>query len=569
MARSADLEFRIDANVTGIPAVQQVHSKLKSLEGQMTRSTRAVNQYGGSVTDAQRRTRRFAMGALQQAGFQIGDYAVQVANGTSKMQAFGQQGSQLLGIFGPIGALAGAAVAIFSAFSIAATRSGASVGEMGAALGVLQEPLSAVATKVASLRDMFGGSFKVMVQNIDTALIAVGLFAAYMGGKYVASLALASSATVTFTGVMYGLGVAVGRVKLLLMRFLPFAIFAGLAKIIELFLRAKKGAGGFGEALKLLGDLGAAAFTYLAKSLQKATLGMKISLEQFKLNFYEAISAIATKFDDFIVGFVSKWNDTVGEATEALKIDMGDWTVAGLIQPGIDRVKATIAGLESELDGLGAPSDDVKKAWEALKAAIAAGTSEVNLFGGVTDEATDSASKAVTRLTDKFKSLRDSIKSSMENAFMSMVDGTMSARDAFKSMARDIIKELYRVLVVQKLVAAISGFFGGNLMSGPGVGVGSRGNFMAPLAPRAMGGPVTAGKPYLVGEKRPELFIPSRNGTIKSDTSGGASIVINQNNTFGDGVSRGEINAMLPKIVETTKAAVFDAQRRSVTGRGY
>ena len=152
---------------------------------------------------------------------------------------------------------------------------------------------------------------------------------------------------------------------------------------------------------------------------------------------------------------------------------------------------------------------------------------------------------------------------------MSMVDGTKSVKDAFKSMARDIIKELYRVLVVQKLVAAISGFFGGNLMSGPGVGVGSRGNFMAPLAPRAMGGPVTAGKPYLVGEKRPEMFIPSRNGTIKSEVGGGETIIINQSNTFGDGVSRGEINAMLPRIVETTKAAVFDAQRRSVTGRGY
>jgi hypothetical protein len=33
-------------------------------------------------------------------------------------------------------------------------------------------------------------------------------------------------------------------------------------------------------------------------------------------------------------------------------------------------------------------------------------------------------------------------------------------------------------------------------------------------APRASGGPVTAGMPYIVGEKRPELFIPSQNGHI-------------------------------------------------------
>ncbi|TPJ56878.1 hypothetical protein [Mesorhizobium sp. B2-6-7] len=31
---------------------------------------------------------------------------------------------------------------------------------------------------------------------------------------------------------------------------------------------------------------------------------------------------------------------------------------------------------------------------------------------------------------------------------------------------------------------------------------------------RANGGPVTAGKPYIVGEKRPELFVPNQSGTI-------------------------------------------------------
>ena len=548
MPRSADLEFRIDANVTGIPAVQQVQSKLKSLEGQMTRSTRAVNQYGGSVTDAQRRTRRFAMGALQQAGFQIGDYAVQVANGTSKMQAFGQQGSQLLGIFGPIGALAGAAVAIFSAFSIAATRSGASVGEMGAALGVLQEPLSAVATKVASLRDIFGGSFKVMVQNIDTALIAVGLFAAYMGGKYVASLVLASSATVSFTGAMYGLGVAVGRVKLLLMRFLPVAVIIGVAKFIEMVLSAKRAIGSFGGVLRLLKDVASEVWERIRMTGNPMIEYLQVGVLQLQKTYYSLFAAVLGGFAS-ISGTGRELADSYLEASESL----GET---------IDLIKASLA------ISLGLATKPLAS-WKSFMDAVRAGTSEVNLFGGATEEATDGAGNAVTRLTDKFKSLRDSINSSMENAFMSMVDGTKSVKDAFKSMARDIIKELYRVLVVQKLVAAISGFFGGNLMSGPGVGVGSRGNFMAPLAPRAMGGPVTAGKPYLVGEKRPEMFIPSRNGTIKSEVGGGETIIINQSNTFGDGVSRGEINAMLPRIVETTKAAVFDAQRRSVTGRGY
>ena len=42
--------------------------------------------------------------------------------------------------------------------------------------------------------------------------------------------------------------------------------------------------------------------------------------------------------------------------------------------------------------------------------------------------------------------LRSSIEASMEQGFMSMVDGTASVKDAFKTMASEIIKELYRGL---------------------------------------------------------------------------------------------------------------------------
>ena len=49
---------------------------------------------------------------FQQAGYQIGDFAVQVQGGQSAMVALSQQGSQMLGVFGAYGAIAGAALAI-------------------------------------------------------------------------------------------------------------------------------------------------------------------------------------------------------------------------------------------------------------------------------------------------------------------------------------------------------------------------------------------------------------------------------------------------------------------------
>ncbi len=84
-----------------------------------------------------------------------------------------------------------------------------------------------------------------------------------------------------------------------------------------------------------------------------------------------------------------------------------------------------------------------------------------------------------------------------------------------------------------------------------------------------------AGQPSVVGEHGRELFVPSSAGRVlsvpqaKAAVNGGNSVSVTQNISFGAGVSRAEIQAMLPKIVESTKAAVFDAQRRSVNGMGY
>lgn len=52
---------------------------------------------------------------VQQAGYQVADFAVQVGGGTSAVQALGQQLPQFLGAFGPWGAVIGAGVAVVGA----------------------------------------------------------------------------------------------------------------------------------------------------------------------------------------------------------------------------------------------------------------------------------------------------------------------------------------------------------------------------------------------------------------------------------------------------------------------
>jgi hypothetical protein len=51
---------------------------------------------------------------MQQAGYQVNDFIVQVQGGQSALLAFSQQGSQLAGAFGPGGAVVGAVIALSS-----------------------------------------------------------------------------------------------------------------------------------------------------------------------------------------------------------------------------------------------------------------------------------------------------------------------------------------------------------------------------------------------------------------------------------------------------------------------
>jgi len=154
------------------------------------------------------------------------------------------------------------------------------------------------------------------------------------------------------------------------------------------------------------------------------------------------------------------------------------------------------------------------------------------------------------------KALGQSIKDSMSSAFMSMVDGTKSVKDAFKEMARSIILKLYEVLVVQQIVNGITGAFG---KAFPGIGKAL--GFMAD------GGTAQANKPYIVGERGPELMVPGRSSAIipNDKLGGGGGIVVNQTINISTGVQqtvRSEIRSLMPQIAESAKAAVADAKRR-------
>ena len=163
----------------------------------------------------------------------------------------------------------------------------------------------------------------------------------------------------------------------------------------------------------------------------------------------------------------------------------------------------------------------------------------------------------------------------VENLLMTIVSGTSSIENAFKSMLANIITEIY-----QQQVAKGAADWAGNaivsLFSAKGNAFGTGGVKMF-----ANGGVVDSptlfnysGGTGMMGEAGPEAIMPlKRNsqGRLGVEVSGGGTSTVHVTNVFqmsanGDAAVKAIIQGEMPRIAETTKRAVIDANRRSQKG---
>jgi hypothetical protein len=186
---------------------------------------------------------------------------------------------------------------------------------------------------------------------------------------------------------------------------------------------------------------------------------------------------------------------------------------------------------------------------------------------------------------ENIQSIANTMQSSMGDAFMSMVDGTKSFKDAMKDMARTVIKQLYEVLVVQRLVGSFdkaagtgSGLVGGimKLFGQADGGAWSGGSQIKAYANGGVVGgptmfPMSGGKTGLMGEAGPEAIMPLKRGAngklgVQVEGSrGSGSVVIHQSFNFsanGDDSVKRIIAQAAPQIALMTQKQIMDSRRR-------
>ena len=542
-------------------------------------ATKAVHGLGSSLraTSVQqsgltKKSKKFTMG-IQQAGFQVGDFAAQVQNGTSAMVALGQQGPQLLGVLGVWGALAGAALAIGTAI-IKAKNAGKELKfdfkGIGADLGKLFEPAKPFFDQIGKAFKYVGGIFKSLLNGMITGL-----------AKYFTIL----SHTPAIAKEAFGkVGLYVDALKL---RVEIFSAKSNIA-VNEFLLNFKNGSkntldtirryfGGFGNAAKQVMSLAGEAIKTVFENLKtnvgnifKGLINTVIEQVNWLINKVNDVNAVAggmfdpmeeiktmtlTPTSDAALKSAAQMGQEIRNAyykgfNEAVttSIDIGtpiEQQIINRAREGLFAAADDLSMLQLELDK---PLGSVQELYAALE--------KVGSFdlGKYFSWGTKEAKKNLKKIKSDAELARDALSSSMETAFMSLVDGTKSVKDAFRDMASAVIKELYRIYVVKKITGMVTGFLEGSNV---------------PLfGGKANGGPVASGGSYLVGERGPEIFTPSTSGTITPNSkSGGAGsgVTVVQNINISTGVQqtvRAEIRQMMPQIAQSAKAAVVDSKRR-------
>lgn len=571
-----------EANRQSILTHSDLARSLRQLESRYNSMGLAVDSAGNLMESSQAKANNFGY-RVQQVGYQVGDFFVQVQSGTNFMVAFGQQATQLAGLIpGVLGAALGIGISLFTAIGSTLMRSSESAGTFQDALDKVNDVLS----DTESILSVVNGDFEELKEkfgSLSPAIQALVDTRADLALRNIADAAkgLRNELTEMYNGNVWG---NTSRAQELgeVFRF-GTQNTRELAAAME-NLKNQDTLQGQVEAATRLREL----FLSMAGPVEKMTSDELA----FYLSIVDAEEATRALYHRTV-----EVQTTTGGLLDLMRLFVGAANSAATAVSEIGSQASAATGLVEKLAGAMWSAAQSRLAaqreLDAMKMEFSPGGQALKKYGGrgttsntgvtlgdgtVLGEDTGGGggrqanlrkeielTKELTQAEKDRQTILKSIEGSLEAGFMSMIDGTKSVKDAFKSMAREILKELYRVLVVQRLVGGISNAL--SFATGP-----STGSFGLPFGGAgATGGSMIPGKSYLVGENGPELVIPRHSGTVVNANQtanamgGGGGFTQNLSiNVSGSDAAmvRTEIAKMIPQITNATKAAVIDARLR-------
>ncbi|WP_157014898.1 phage tail tape measure protein [Mesorhizobium xinjiangense] len=259
--------------------------------------------------------------------------------------------------------------------------------------------------------------------------------------------------------------------------------------------------------------------------------------------------------------FIAKVNSALSALPGGLEIGQIGAVSIGRIQNDAAARLSSAVGNRNAAVSAALNFDYIGEIGSAFEGATAGAQNFGAAVGGVNDELEDlggsggggkkGGSGKAKKASDELKKMAEAMQNAKEtlgegfgSVIQGLVKGTLDWKDAIVQAGQSLLRYLNEINVAR----GSSGLFGGGLFQGL---LGSLLGF------RANGGGISAGNPYVVGERGPELIVPNTNGTVISNRDmqglgGGLRISV-----ASDVDNSGNITPFVTSIAreESTKAA--------------
>jgi len=235
----------------------------------------------------------------------------------------------------------------------------------------LTKALSAIYLTASEALRVLTENMGRLVTYIGTAMAASVAYAAFMARGWVAAFVAARLATITLAGSLALLRTAMIRTGIL-------ALIVGAGELVYQFTRLVGAAGGFGEAMGLLGDVAVEVWGRIKDGAAAMVMSIKATFLEMEGSFLGAISRMAMKASDFFLS----------------------------MSEGV----ANIPGMEGLADGLMSASDAFLR---GAASTSQAGQTSLNQAGGMREQAAglfaglDAPLESVQKIRDLLASIKD------------------------------------------------------------------------------------------------------------------------------------------------------------------
>ncbi len=445
------VNLRFTATNAASPVMRKVQNDIGGVQRTIRKQGPLMRSWNAGLNSNRR--------AVQQLGFQMSDFAIQIAGGQSAMLAFTQQGGQMLQFFGPAGSIMAAFLAIFGSLAIAFIKSGKALSDLFPLMGVLQDEFRVLGDVLSTVKELLLDFANLIVNNLDVILISASMVAGYFATKWVVGFVAARMATLSLglqtvamagqtMGYVYAANAAViatrlwtGALNILrvaLIRLGLPAIIIYVGYLIERFLALSNAVGSFAEAFSMVKDVVQEAVDRMGMWIVIWVVRSEAATLRFEAFIKETFSAIlqwmGTNFVNKFIGVFAGAGAAIkayfGTLPEAFK-NIGKLMIVGLVEAIEDRLTDMVKGINRMLTALKAPPiplpdfSSIKPQLEDIpSAAAAAKDAFVDAFGrdytGEWSENLDESAANARKLADIWTKAANDMSASARGPLESM-----------------------------------------------------------------------------------------------------------------------------------------------------